>query len=59
MYWLEDQKAWILANEYNFSDEEDTKFEPFVIDAENWVFRIAQRSRSNNIMIKFDPDQVT
>lgn len=59
MSWLEKQKVWILMHDYKFSDEEDTKYEPFVIDADNWVFRIAHRDRANNILIKFDPSAVT
>jgi len=54
----EDKKAYILARTYNFCDEKDAKYEPYKIDDDNWVFRLAHRARSNNIMVKFDPNEV-
>jgi len=53
------QKAYILAKTYNLSNYTDTKYEPFFIDDDIWVFRLANRPRSDNILVKFDPNEVT
>jgi len=49
-----DQFASIIGPQYNFLKGEGRKYEPFNIDDDIKVYRLAYRPTADNIMVKFD-----
>ena len=50
--------AYTLAINYNLMPRIEGKFEPFEIDYPIYVFRLANRPTSDNIMVKFNSTEI-
>lgn len=56
-YW-NDRSAFILARHYNLLDETESFYEPWEIEPDDHVMRIAHIASSTNCLIKFDPNEL-
>ena len=54
----DDMNAYTLAINYNLMPRIEGKYEPFEIDYPTFVFRLANRPTADNIMIKFNSEEI-
>ena len=55
----DEMNAYTLAINYGFMPRIKGKYEPFIIGHPTYVFRLANRQTSDNIMIKFNAEEIT